>query len=200
MFSTTIVLHPRYKLRYFEKQEFDEGWIKAAEKIVIDEFKRRYSDYVIPKKLAPRSVATKKKATRRNNDSESDHEIFSSGMSSDEDEFVSELDRYLSAPRVKDVEDPLAWWYGNRGTYPRLWRMARDYLTIPGVCKLNFSSTSILTCESCLSQLLPSPLNVYSARDDSSCPTSAIGCPLIHPGLCCASGPGPGQATYKHQT
>ena len=149
MLSTTTVLYPHYKLHYFEKQEFNEGWIKAAEKIMIDEFKHRYSDYMVPKKPAPYSVITKKKATHVNINSESDCKIFSSGMSLDENEFVSELDHYLSAPQVKDVKDPLAWWYENQGTYPYLWCMARDYLTIPGACQLNFSSTSIPTHESC---------------------------------------------------
>ena len=52
---------------------------------------------------------------------------------------MSELDRYLSTARIKDVKDPLFWWYENRGTYPRLWRMARDYLTIPGKYSLFYS-------------------------------------------------------------
>jgi len=146
MLSTTLVLHPRYKLRYFEKQEFDKEWINAAEKIVKDKFKRRYSDYVVSKTPAPRSSTTRKKAHHHNDDSESGHSILSSGMSSDEDEFLSELDRYLSTPRIKDVEDPLGWWYGNRGTYPRLWRMARDYLTIPGTFEPSITYPLIIYC------------------------------------------------------
>ena len=45
---------------------------------------------------------------------------------------MSELDHYLKSPWVKDVEDPLQWWFNNRGSYPHLQRMARDFLTIPG--------------------------------------------------------------------
>jgi hypothetical protein len=45
---------------------------------------------------------------------------------------MSELDRYLKSGRVKDVKDPLEWWMKNRATYPRLSRMARDFLVIPG--------------------------------------------------------------------
>ena len=30
------------------------------------------------------------------------------------------------------VDDPIKWWHDNQGSYPRLSRMARDYLTIPG--------------------------------------------------------------------
>ena len=45
---------------------------------------------------------------------------------------MTELDQYLKSPRIKDVKDPLKWWYENRGLYPRLSRMARDFLMIPG--------------------------------------------------------------------
>ena len=38
---------------------------------------------------------------------------------------------YLSHP-VKNVKDPLKWWFDNRQTYPNLSRMAEDYLSIPG--------------------------------------------------------------------
>ena len=47
--------------------------------------------------------------------------------SSDDDE----LQRYL-ATDIEDVKDPLMWWHQRRKTFPRLSRMARDYLTIPG--------------------------------------------------------------------
>ena len=43
----------------------------------------------------------------------------------------SELDRYLSTG-VKHVTDPIAWWHERHESYPRLSRMALDYLTIPG--------------------------------------------------------------------
>lgn len=42
-----------------------------------------------------------------------------------------ELDRYLSAD-PEHVTDAFAWWYQKRFMYPRLHRMALDYLTIPG--------------------------------------------------------------------
>jgi hypothetical protein len=44
---------------------------------------------------------------------------------------VDELTRYLAAVCV-DIEDPIAWWLENAHTYPRLSRMALDYLMIPG--------------------------------------------------------------------
>jgi hAT family C-terminal dimerisation region len=42
-----------------------------------------------------------------------------------------ELDRYLSTD-PEHVTDAIAWWYEKRTVYPRLHRMALDYLTIPG--------------------------------------------------------------------
>ena len=45
---------------------------------------------------------------------------------------MTELDRYLKSPRVKNVKEPLQWWIDNSGYYPRLARMARDFLVIPG--------------------------------------------------------------------
>ena len=42
-----------------------------------------------------------------------------------------ELDRYLSTD-PEHVTNALAWWYEKRLVYPRLHRMALDYLTIPG--------------------------------------------------------------------
>ena len=43
----------------------------------------------------------------------------------------NELDRYLNED-IEDVDDALQWWYNKRSTYPNLWRMATDYLSIPG--------------------------------------------------------------------
>jgi hypothetical protein len=51
----------------------------------------------------------------------------------------SELDRYLNAD-VEHVANPIAWWCEHRGTYPRLSRMALDYLTIPGILFFSLSS------------------------------------------------------------
>ena len=42
-----------------------------------------------------------------------------------------ELQRYLAAD-IEDVKDGLMWWYEKRAIFPRLSRMARNYLSIPG--------------------------------------------------------------------
>lgn len=50
----------------------------------------------------------------------------------------SEIDEYLALP-VEQVKDALMWWYEREHVFPRLSRMARDYLSIPGECCLTFS-------------------------------------------------------------
>ena len=63
---------------------------------------------------------------------------------------MTELDRYLKTAQVKDVKDPLQWWMDNVVSYPRLSRMARDFLVIPGefffnsflLFKINMSESS----------------------------------------------------------
>jgi hypothetical protein len=44
---------------------------------------------------------------------------------------TSEVNEYLRKP-VENVKDPLKWWVANRHVYPNLYRMALDYLSIPG--------------------------------------------------------------------
>jgi hypothetical protein len=47
-------------------------------------------------------------------------------------ELRSELDQYLGTD-PEHVTDALAWWYEHKNVYPRLHRMALDYLSIPGM-------------------------------------------------------------------
>ena len=42
-----------------------------------------------------------------------------------------ELTRYLASP-PKATANPLRWWFENQAIYPRLSRMARNYLSVPG--------------------------------------------------------------------
>ncbi len=49
----------------------------------------------------------------------------------DKNNFRDEIDRYLGAKR-EAPDNVLQWWIDRRQEYPRLSRMAIDYLTIPG--------------------------------------------------------------------
>jgi hypothetical protein len=58
----------------------------------------------------------------------------------------NELERYLELP-VVNVKDAISWWVTKRVDYPRLSRMALDYLTIPGMSRL-LSLISYITNDS----------------------------------------------------
>jgi hypothetical protein len=48
-------------------------------------------------------------------------------------ELYDELERYLGTD-PEDVQDVLLWWYEHKHIYPRLYRMALNYLSIPRNC------------------------------------------------------------------
>ena len=47
-------------------------------------------------------------------------------------ELSDDLKRYLAAD-PEHTDDVVQWWIERRNTYPKLYRMALDYLSIPGV-------------------------------------------------------------------
>ena len=51
---------------------------------------------------------------------------------SEDKEPQDELERFLSTERDLNVKDGLRWWVDRKHLYPRLSRMALDYLSIPG--------------------------------------------------------------------
>ena len=56
-----LVLHPKHKLRYFEKQNWEENWIKTAEEIVQEEFKQNYKEYLPHKQKTSQSQSSSKR-------------------------------------------------------------------------------------------------------------------------------------------
>ena len=105
-----------------------------------------YAAYVVPKNCKSQSSVPTKKVSPSHysvNKCYLQCDYFyqqkvNSDDSSDEEDFITESDNYLKSPRVKNIKDPLNWWYENHGLYPRLSRMARDFLMIPGKFYLFF--------------------------------------------------------------
>ena len=50
----------------------------------------------------------------------------------DAKELQDELDMFLSTNRDLNAKDGLRWWHDHKHHYPHLYRMALDYLLIPG--------------------------------------------------------------------
>jgi hypothetical protein len=150
----TLVLHPGLKLEYFKQKDWEEEWINNAEELVRKAYSTRYEGK--ESSTAPTPDITAEPV--------STHIVLSililiMRLQLDNDEFAtfanisvtknvgyrsSELDEYLRKP-VENVQDPLKWWFTNRHVYPSLYRMALDYLSIPGEFYFIFCFFNLLT-------------------------------------------------------
>jgi hAT family C-terminal dimerisation region len=145
LLTTPTVLHPRHKLVYFSKAGWEAAWIQTAREIVRDEFDRSY-----PPKSDQGEVGEVAEAPRRKvrqfltiNSCSQQNSCAQQNSSNIFDnlpaltapltaELSDELDRYLGT-NPEHTDDALAWWAEHRKTYPRLSRMALNYLSIPGM-------------------------------------------------------------------
>src|SRR5882757_6424682 len=122
-----VVLHPRHKLKYFERAGWESEWIAAAKDIIRAEFDHSYA--------AQLEIVEK---------DQDDGDVEMSGVGSSNifdnlpalsapktKELRDELDRYLSTD-PEHVIDVLKWWTERKSMFPHLSRMALDYLSIPG--------------------------------------------------------------------
>lgn len=94
-----------------------EEWVEAAEHITQEEYILHYKTRTQPAQFiepAATSIAN-------------DFGDYSMGPKILSDE----LQDYLRQP-IEKVKDPLKWWVNNCDTYPTLYRMALDYLSVPG--------------------------------------------------------------------
>ena len=136
------VLHPRHKLEYFKKRDWEAVWIDTAQQIVREEFDRSYSSLDVAGDGADMQVDTDLVVSHLSLLvlvcvdfllkvlSESTN-IFDNLPDLAPSDRRDELDRYLASD-VENITDALMWWYERRAAFPRLSRMARDYLSIPG--------------------------------------------------------------------
>jgi hypothetical protein len=128
IYGFIVVLHPRHKLKYFKHADWEPEWIVAAKDIVRAEFDRSYA-------AQPENVEE---------DKDKDKDVEMRGMCSSNifdnlpalsaprtRELRDELDGYLSID-PEHIVDVLMWWTEKKSMYPRLSRMALDYLSIPG--------------------------------------------------------------------
>jgi hypothetical protein len=138
-----LVLHPRHKLEYFKKHNWEASWINTAHQIVHDEFARSYASLKIQDNktdmqvdnhevvsyvfLLERRLCQLFQVTSKTTNIFDELPDLAPALL----ELRDELNHYL-ATDVEDVRDGLMWWYERRTTFPRLSRMARDYLSIPG--------------------------------------------------------------------
>jgi hypothetical protein len=141
------VLHPRHKLSYFKNAGWEHEWVVAAEQIVRAEFKRSYEKHEDCEDCEEGRSSDEEGVNTQVRYffvmSRHDFTIYAgvikhlrqhiSTKEAKRSELRDELDTYLSSD-PEYVDDVLVWWSERRRTFPRLSRMALDYLTLPGKC------------------------------------------------------------------
>ncbi|KAF8657111.1 hypothetical protein AX14_007931, partial [Amanita brunnescens Koide BX004] len=130
VYRIAMILHPRHKLAYFQKSTWLSDWVDLAQTLVRDEFERNYMAISEGEDEGDK-VDDAPGATNADND---EHVNIFNQLPTlaplKPSDLRSEIDRYLSSD-IEDVDDALSWWHEKRATFPRLSRMALDYLSIP---------------------------------------------------------------------
>jgi hypothetical protein len=150
VYRIAMVLHPGIKLEYFRNQKWEDEWIDEAECLVREEYAAKYE--TVAEELTEESNdMLKKNLSMKINDG------FASfgNLSVTTSPRPNEIQEYLSHA-VENVKDPLKWWVENKYVYPKLYRMALDYLSIPA------TSTSVERVFSQGCHLLPFSRNSLS--------------------------------------
>ena len=99
IYYLSIVIDPRFKLGYYQKQEWEQYYINAAKKIFTDTFKNFYQDNIDDAN------------NRENTNDESDFLFNILGGNNNND--YNEAEAYLQQPVASIKTDPLSWWKVN---------------------------------------------------------------------------------------
>lgn len=134
------MLHPGLKLEYFRQQDWEAEWVDNAMELVREEYKAHYDGKYAPMVPTAADGATVSyylflvilELTVASQDDDDEFATFSNiSVTKHVGSRSSELKEYFRKP-VENVKDPLKWWVANRHIYSNLYRMALDYLSIPG--------------------------------------------------------------------
>jgi hypothetical protein len=129
------VLHPRHKLKYFERANWEPAWITTAEDIVRSEYNRTYAK----REVRVPEVVVAPTAPKKESNIFDDLPALAAPRAT---ELRDDLARYLSTdPEL--VKDVLVWWTERKGMFPCLSRMALDYLSIPGELATNLCRSPV---------------------------------------------------------
>nr|VWO98079.1 Uncharacterized protein [Ganoderma boninense] len=151
-YRIAMVMHPRYKLEYFEKLKWTCEWQDTARELVEAEYANCYTGRFNPSESGsgsgsgnsrksspaprtPQTVATNDEDSSSSS-SESDHrdlfDLLDNWDGVNPDSGISDkLEHYLATP-IDTTGDVIRWWKDRRSIYPNLSHMAIDYLVIPG--------------------------------------------------------------------
>ncbi|EKM78496.1 hypothetical protein AGABI1DRAFT_60708, partial [Agaricus bisporus var. burnettii JB137-S8] len=128
IYRIATILNPRHKLRYFRQSGRGEGWIKESRAMLEIQWEISYAHKPLPAEFKP--TKTGKTSIVYEDRIMFDPRVFNGALVS-ESAIHDELEHYLSTEEFEEFTDPIGWWKGKTLTFPRLSRMAIDYLTIP---------------------------------------------------------------------
>ena len=132
IYRITMVLHPGMKLEYFHNHEWEAEWIGEVERLVRTKYVEQYEQQADEAPTTPSTSSI----THHNSGFASFGDLSVTTAPR-----VSEIQEYLSHP-VENVKDPLRWWVDNKTVYPRLHRMALEYLSVPGKSGIHCNSNN----------------------------------------------------------
>ena len=119
MYIISVVLDPRFKMEYFEANNWEPFMMDHAKR-AMEWATEEYGTAATQAGQTSIAVCSKFECTHT-----------AKMMKRRRVQKESELARYLRAPLADDDEDILAWWKQHTREYPCLARIARDYLAIP---------------------------------------------------------------------
>jgi hypothetical protein len=133
-----LALHPAYRWKWFDRKWFgNPEWIRQAKGIVHDVWHYEYREISLPRTAVnDEKPAPKRRKTYSNPFQEylEDNRCAAPATQGDYslEPFEDEYQHWISNHESGDaqVRDPLAYWHEKRFKYPRLSRMALDFLTI----------------------------------------------------------------------
>jgi hypothetical protein len=119
VYPIATIIDPRVKTAYYEREDWEGEWVREAKAAIKGAFSS-YDNTAMAQREEVQSMgapeviksrAFKRQRVRRRN----------------------ELKNYLSQEEAEHFPefDVLQWWRGHNASYPRLSRMARDYLAVP---------------------------------------------------------------------
>lgn len=126
IYGVVLILDPRHKLESFDKTPWGKSLKDASYKLFEEILRTDYNE----DNLQESSNNEEPVDSNSDSDEEYNKQMKLLYGSRKKEEWRTELSNYLSIERASMDEDILEWWSTNAKSFPRLARMARDYLAI----------------------------------------------------------------------
>jgi hypothetical protein len=154
IYYTALALHPAYRWGYFESTwECHPEWVKRAKDMVQEVWDTEYKGLNVVRGLETDEPIAKRQKRYHNafeeHREQSRYMPSTSSIAAEVEVGRDEYEAWCSTWEATDtaVRDPIAYWHDKRFQYPRLSRMALDFLTIQPMsaeCERLFSAAGLM--------------------------------------------------------